>query len=140
MNPIHTPENQPQPTDPIRFYLVDDDELFHLIHNRFIKSQLPHAEIINYLDPREALKEITAQLDDPRPTVLLLDVNMPYLTGWEWLDAFAAQVKKPPAWLKIFILSSSESHQDRNHALNYSFLSDYLVKPLTKASMDKISR
>ncbi len=119
----------------IRFYLVDDDELFHLIHKRFLKSQLPKAEIISFLDPREALKAIIGKTNDPTPSVLLLDLNMPYLTGWEWLDAYARQVGTPPASLKIFILSSSDSVQDRNRARNYSCIAGYLVKPLTKEAI-----
>lgn len=126
----------------LRFFLVDDDELFHLIHNRFIKSQVSDAEIISFLDPRVALKEITNSLNNPnpKPTLLLLDLNMPYLTGWEWLAEFTKMVGTPPDWLKIFILSSSDSHQDRAQARNYSFINDYLIKPLTKETILKMQK
>jgi DNA-binding NarL/FixJ family response regulator len=137
MNPSSDPETQSSSaqTD-IRFFLVDDDELFHLIHNRFIKNQVPNAEIVNFIDPRLALKEIIENLKNPKPTLLLLDLNMPYLSGWEWLDEFTAKAGTPPEWLKIYILSSSDSHQDRTRARNYPFITNYLIKPLTKTAID----
>jgi len=122
----------------IRFYLVDDDDLFHLIHNRFIKSQLPEAEIISFIDPREALTAIAETRDSPQPAILLLDLNMPYLSGWEWLDAFSKKWDFTNTSLKIFILSSSDSMQDRIRVHEYAHISGYLVKPLSKEAIASI--
>ncbi len=140
MNSLSGSETQPDSSSKsIRFFLIDDDELFHLIHNRFIKSQISNAEIVSFIDPRLALKEIIAGLDKPKPTLLLLDLNMPYLTGWEWLSEFTKQAGTPPDWLQIYILSSSDSHQDRAQARNFPFIKDYLIKPLTKETVAKMT-
>ncbi|MDJ1473528.1 response regulator [Cytophagaceae bacterium DM2B3-1] len=120
----------------ILFYLVDDDDLFHLIHNRFIKSQLPDAEIVNFIDPRDALTTILENTQ--QPGIVLLDLNMPYMTGWEWLSAFAKQTDLSTLALNIFILSSSDSNQDRARVKDYPFVKGYLVKPLTQADISKI--
>ena len=121
-----------------RFYLVDDDELFHLIHNRFIRQYQPDAEITSFVDPREALQVIGEKAEDPQPTVLLLDVNMPYLSGWEWLAAFSPKAG-PACTVRIYILSSSDSPQDRDRLRDYPFVRGYLVKPLSKEALERVS-
>lgn len=64
------------------------------------------------------------------PSVILLDLNMPILDGWQFLDEFTKF--KPAKKITIYIVSSSIDQNDHQKAANYSGVSKFYVKPITK--------
>jgi two-component system chemotaxis response regulator CheY len=73
-------------------------------------------------------------------TVLFLDINMPVLTGWDFLAAFekfSATVKER---IKIYMLSSSVDQRDKDRAASNQYVKDYIVKPLSKDRLMQLAQ
>ncbi|WP_306114349.1 MULTISPECIES: response regulator [unclassified Roseovarius] len=116
------------PTQPVKFLIVDDDQVSVLA----IKRALKKLRIINPVqvarDGREALDLLRAELDEAQalpPYLVTLDLNMPRMTGFEFLE----EVRKDPALhrLVIFVLSSSDAPADVANAYDNN-IAGYIVK------------
>lgn len=113
-------------------FLVDDDPINNLINRRLLGKIGIGNRIEEFLSGQDALEKIEL-LPEAESLLIFLDINMPVLNGWEFLDSY--QVLFPDRTDKIVILSSSIDFQDRQKALEYSIVSGFLEKPL---SLDKI--
>lgn len=84
----------------------------------------------DFTEPKEALARIAVD----NPSLVLLDLNMPDISGWDFLD----QLKEAGINSNVIILTSSDSQQDKATASRYPEIKEYLVKPLGKAEMTGI--
>lgn len=114
-------------------FLVDDDPINNLINRRLLGKAGIGNHIEEYLSAQEALEKIKL-LPKEGSLLIFLDINMPVLNGWEFLDAYS--ILFPERKDVIVILSSSIDFQDRQKALEYAIVSGFLEKPL---SLEKIS-
>jgi len=118
---------------PSRFILIDDEMYSNKISKTFIKKVYPGAEIVDFVSPLQALQYInSAYTTHPVSTVILLDINMPELNGWQVL----AKLEELPAGIKqyitIFMLSSSIDPKDKEKATANPLVTGYIEKPLSK--------
>ena len=120
--------------------VVDDDATNNMICNFLIKRMDPEAEIKTFGIPEEALLYIKNEYNisgNQLPTVLFLDVNMPSISGWEFLDEFMLFDKSLRNQFSIYILSSSiEDFSEK--AKTYTIIQDFLSKPLKINDLEKI--
>lgn len=119
---------------PKRFLLVDDDMINNLIIKHLLKTSVSSTiEIISFNEPVKALEFITNYkfYKEEIETVLFLDLNMPVLNGWDFLEQFDKLEKDISNQFIIFILSSSLDNRDIARAKAIPSVKDYLVKPLT---------
>ncbi|MEO8712917.1 MAG: response regulator, partial [Parafilimonas sp.] len=68
--------------------------------------------------------------------VILLDVNMPVMNGWEFLELYQSLKPSFSKEIQLFLVTSSMNDQDREYSKRYNCVQDYIVKPLAR---DKIS-
>jgi len=125
-------------TKPISILLVDDDEINNFISIKLIKKALIYTEITACLDGSYAINELLNIQDrnpDDLPDYILLDINMPIMNGWEFLDEYKRLGIDPLGKSKIFIISSSVFSNDINKAKSYDLVKDFISKPL---NVDKI--
>ena len=127
--------------DGIQHYLVvDDDSTSNLICKLIIQKFNGKAIIASYLRPEEALEYINekySNTEKPIPTILFLDVNMPTMTGFEFLDVFLKFSTEIQQQFTVYILSSSMedfSSQEKK----YPFIADFLSKPLMISHLKEI--
>ncbi|NVJ85195.1 MAG: response regulator [Algoriphagus sp.] len=113
-------------------FLVDDDPINNLINKRLLGKTEISENILEFLAADQALKNLE-EIAIEKSLLIFLDINMPVMNGWEFLDEY--QVKFPDRKDKIVILSSSIDFQDRKKAMEYEIVSGFLEKPL---SLDKI--
>jgi len=126
------------PTRPISILLVDDDEINNFISIKLIKKAVDNAEIKACLNGRFAIDELVEiQKQDPSklPDFILLDINMPIMNGWEFLDEYKRLGIDPAGKSKIFIISSSVFSNDITKAHSYPLVRNFVSKPL---SVEKI--
>lgn len=119
---------------PKRFLLVDDDEINNLIITHLLKTSVSsEIEIISFTDPIKGIEFVSNYKFNKKeiPTVLFLDLNMPIINGWDFIDRFNKLDKKISNQFTIFILSSSVDNRDIERARAIPIVSDYLIKPLT---------
>ncbi|MDB4903956.1 MAG: response regulator of RpoS [Mucilaginibacter sp.] len=118
--------------------LVDDDEINNFISIKLIKKALLNTDIIACLNGKYAIDQLVdTQKKDPSklPDYILLDINMPIMNGWEFLDEYKRLNIDPLGKTKIFIISSSVFSNDINKARSYPLVKDFISKPL---NVDKI--
>jgi CheY-like chemotaxis protein len=120
--------------------LVDDDSIFRLIASRTIKGANITEEILQFTNGGEALKYLEKNYDkiELLPDVLFLDINMPYVDGWMFLDDFEKIKSKLSKSIKIFMVSSSIDPEDINRAKQNKLVNDYVVKPVSKETFVKL--
>jgi CheY-like chemotaxis protein len=118
---------------PISILLVDDDEINNFISIKLIKKALEYTEITACLDGSYAIKKLLdLQAKDPNslPDYILLDINMPIMNGWEFLEDFKRLEIDPLGKSKIYIISSSVFSNDINKAKSYPLVKNFISKPL----------
>ena len=123
---------------PVSVLLVDDDEINNFISIKLIKKAIENTAISACLNGRFAIDElVNIQKHDPSllPDFILLDINMPIMNGWEFLDEYKRLNIDPEGKSKIFIISSSVFSNDINKARSYPIVKDFVSKPL---NVDKI--
>ena len=113
-------------------FLVDDDPINNLINRRLLGKTEISQRIEEFLGGQDALNRIN-QESDSNKILIFLDINMPVVNGWEFLEKYLELF--PGRKDKILILSSSIDFQDRQKAQEYEIVSGFLEKPLT---LDKI--
>ncbi|MDT0687269.1 response regulator [Autumnicola psychrophila] len=124
---------------PHHYMVVDDDPTNNLICEYIIKGSDDTAEFESFLHPEEALLAIEERhLNyDRTETILFLDVNMPTMTGWDFLDTFKNFKDQIKNQFKIYILTSSIENFSRQKEL-YPFVSGFISKPLRKEKLEEI--
>jgi CheY-like chemotaxis protein len=114
--------------------LVDDDNVHHVVTSMLIKRLPFDLESTKAMDGREAIDQIKAHLDNP-PDLVLLDLNMPVMNGWEFLEEFNELLPKMPHQPVVCILSSTIAPDDIERSNNYQTVHSFLSKPLLKNDM-----
>ena len=123
---------------PVSILLVDDDEINNFISIKLIKKAVDNTSISACLNGRFAIEELAEiQKNDPSklPDFILLDINMPIMNGWEFLDEYKRLNIDPLGKSKIYIISSSVFSNDINKARSYPLVKNFISKPL---SVEKI--
>lgn len=111
--------------------LIDDDPISTFVTEKLISKNVKEpCQFYKYQSAKIALEEIT----DINPNYLFLDLNMPEMTGWDFLDNFHPENNQA----QIYILSSSVDERDINKASQYQIVKDYLSKPLIKKYIQTI--
>ncbi len=120
--------------------LVDDDSIFRLIASRTIKGANITEQILQFTNGGEALKYLEENFDQHEllPDVLFLDINMPYVDGWMFLDDFEKIKSKMSKSISIYMVSSSIDPEDINRAKRNKLVNDYVIKPVSKETFLKL--
>jgi response regulator RpfG family c-di-GMP phosphodiesterase len=113
-------------TDKLNIILIDDDHISNLINSKMIGKYNADVKLSVFLKAQEALKKLPEIIDDS-PTIIFLDINMPEMNGWEFLDAF--DFKKGNC--RVYMLTSSINESDKQKAASYSVVESFISKPLS---------
>jgi CheY-like chemotaxis protein len=118
--------------------LVDDDPATNFYHTYILKEANIAQNIDEASNGKDALtylcmaeKGNETELGHDQPSLIFLDLNMPVMNGFDFLDAFEEWQNAKKQEIKICILTSSEHENDKRRAANYSCISEYLSKPLS---------
>lgn len=118
-----------------RFLIVDDDRANNLLCKIILQKTFEGAEIVSHEFPRSALDYIVNEYSNPESkliTVLFLDINMPDISGWEFLEQFKDFDDFIKKQFVIYMLSSSVDYKDKNLAKENPLVEGYIEKPLTR--------
>lgn len=114
--------------------VVDDDESFQFLCKMVFKRSGESCQLIEAFDGIQALEIL--QAGDPMPDLILLDINMPRMNGHQFLEEYAKLATGDiPV---VAMLTSSEQQRDRQNTMRYSFVRDYLSKPLCKEHVQRL--
>lgn len=109
--------------------LIDDQEADNYLHRRTIERSGEAESIVVHESGQAALDYLDTH--EP-PDLILLDLNMPGMTGWEFLDAHGVSPSV------IVIVSTSSNPADHDRAQSHPAVADFCAKPLTAQALDEI--
>lgn len=119
--------------------IIDDDPIF--VYGTKILMNVNSSfcsNILVYEDGKEALTNLSSIIrsGEKCPEVIFLDLNMPIMNGWQFLDEFIKlDIKDKPT---IFIVSSSIDSRDFEKAKEYEIVKDFIVKPLSQPILESL--
>lgn len=118
---------------PQTIFLIDDDAIQLKVSTRMIERLIPVRSILPFPGADMAMNYIQQHMEDPDllPDIILLDLNMPEMSGWDFLEIFEEILPTLPKAVRVHILSSSQDEKDIEKSKHYLSVYGYLVKPLT---------
>ena len=116
-----------------RAFIIDDDEVYIYAIKRLIKIQNLCDEVIVFTDGKQAVDYLEEHQNDgtKMPDVIMIDVNMPVLDGWGFIDAFQKMDLNLTNRTKLFMVSSSIDPRDVKKAKEIPLIIKYIFKPIT---------
>jgi len=119
--------------------IIDDDPIFVFGTTKMMKLANFCNSFMVFQNGEEAinhLKPIIESNDTSLPDVILLDLNMPIMDGWQFLDEFTSIPTQKE--VTIYIVTSSIDPYDMEKAKNYDSITNYLIKPITSERLQEI--
>jgi len=123
-------------------WLIDDDSVSNMIHSEFFHEHFPRIQIKTFEKAEEALQELKQNIkfkeDSLIPDFILLDINMPVMNGWDFLEDFHDSMIFMTEQIGVVMLTSSIATEDYRKSLQFPAVIAYLTKPLDLSKLDGI--
>lgn len=112
--------------------MIDDNEIDLLLHEKLITLQQISRTVLSFLNANKALEFLSSNISLPRipPTIILLDIQMPEMDGFEFLHAFDAYPQKIKSQCHIIMVSSTLDYGDITRSNANPLVTKLLRKPL----------
>jgi len=125
---------------PINVFVVDDDDVYQFTIGVTLKSISNVSSVHMFGDGAEALEHISKHQNEENqlPDIIFLDINMPVMDGFQFVEEFIELLPKLDKNIKIYMVSSSIDPKDIKMADRIDEISDYLVKPLKPEDIKEI--
>ena len=121
--------------------LIDDDEPTNFL-NRMVIEEVDCASRVEIMQSaRDALKYLTnttPEGDYPRPDLVFLDINMPAMDGWEFIEKYNQLPELQKAKIIVVMLTTSFNPEDELKARKIAGVSGFKNKPLTPEILKQI--
>jgi len=112
-------------------WIIDDDEIYKYGFRKFVTMKHLCGNVVDFSNGRDAVD----YLSDPKnaellPDVIFLDIDMPQMDGWDFIEAFKSIKMRLSRKISIFMVTSSISYKDIVRAKNHADITEYIVKPV----------
>lgn len=112
--------------------LIDDDRVHTFVVERMLKKTPNCKDLLTFSDGSHAMHYLQKTTDvDSIPDIIFLDINMPVMNGWSFLDEFEKIKDTLPKNIDLYVVSSSNNPFDMARARALSLVKDYIPKPIT---------
>lgn len=116
--------------------IIDDDQIVIFIQKKMMFNHHIGSNPLSFKKAEKALGYLEKEHNSDKEFLILLDINMPGLSGWEFLDRLEEHQQK--AKYHIIMVTSSINKRDKIEAENYSIVRSFIEKPISAANCDKI--
>ena len=121
-----------------KIILVDDDAIYRLIVARLLGLVDTTIQIDQFENGQLALDYLQNEINLNETYTILLDINMPVLDGWRFLNKIEERSSNDFPDHNIYIVSSSTDQSDIHKANQYKFIKGFLHKPLSMENINSI--
>ena len=128
-----TPDHAAAEQTHVRVLLVDDEPSTHFLHKRVIGKAAPHAMTISVMNGRDAIEYMrrARRAEEVCPTHIWLDLQMPHLDGWSFLEEYVSLSDEASCTPAVTIVTSSPNPNDKMRALGNPLVTAYVEKFVT---------
>lgn len=122
--------------------VIDDNDVYQFVMKNSISKLNPNIKILAYLNGEEGIESLKEMIENkqPLPDVILLDINMPVMDGWEFMNEFIKIKPKLPRVMPIYLTTSSLDASDIDKAKSYEDITGFLSKPIDRHTLLKITQ
>ena len=119
-------------------YIIDDEAISLFLTEQVLRQAGVTPPIRSFTEAEAALQSLVSHLRTEVPNVILLDLNMPMMNGWEFLEALAPHAAALAGRCHIYILTSSLALADTNRAKDFALVRGVIHKPLNEDEVQGI--
>jgi CheY-like chemotaxis protein len=122
-------------------WVVDDDVIYQILIDIIIKKSELFSSIYSFKNGKDAIDALQDSLKNggDLPDYILLDINMPVMNGWEFMEVYGKMNSKIAKEISIYIVSSSIAVEDKKKSETYPDILGYLSKPVSINDLISIS-
>lgn len=122
-------------------WVIDDDPIYQIIVNKIIQKSELFSSVSSFINGKDAIDALKKSLENNEmpPNIILLDINMPIMDGWEFMEEMVLLKSQINELIHIYIVSSSIAFEDKSKAKNYSEIIAYLSKPVNSNDLTLIA-
>jgi len=123
--------------------IIDDDKIYVNLVKKIIEIKKLSENLLIYKNGKEALDYFkdsmsSATNEDLLPDIIFLDLNMPVMDGWEFLNEFLKIKNNLNKKITLYVVSSSIDPRDLERVKSFNMVTDYLIKPIELKKFEKM--
>ena len=120
--------------------LIDDDEATNFINEMVIEESGKAEEVVKIQSAFDALTFLKSEEKGkhPQPDLIFLDINMPGMDGWEFLEEYEKLDDGMKAKVILVMLTTSVNPDDKKKAEQFNIVDNFMLKPLTVDDFNSI--
>lgn len=119
--------------------IIDDEDIIQYIVKTILHNISNDIDVLSYMNGEEALIALQKLPDTELPDVILLDINMPVMSGWQFLEEFVKTRSDSSKKVPIYILTSSTAPNDKIRSKVYKEIMGYIHKPIEADTLKQIA-